>query len=402
MPCKIRLARLRSILFCFVFFAIEGCGGGSGSNSGGQAPTVLRSGVVQLSTDNSVTVSGLTASSVNLTGNIPAIQVGNTLVATAGHGFIRKVVSVTPITGGVTVQTTNGNLTDVFEQTDYTLSKPLQSSDFESVTATYPGVTVTQNRSTRDAGLTLSYDFKKMPLSGPADNPTVYIDGNMTLAVHLDIDLQIRHFAVQKFRCVEGLSGSVTANLKVATTSLDIKKDIEIGEIRGTPIPGPLGIPLVPTILVYLRASGSVSTGLVFSPSATVTASAGIEYDAGAGWQNIASLDKTFTLPDMPNVYASFKADICPVCTEFGLEIAGIAGPTIHVDMPYGEVEFTAQTSPPSVEAFGRIGVKASAGVHAEIFGFSADYSTPALIDQKVDVFHRVFNADGSIKLGIN
>jgi len=402
MSSKNRLARLRSILFCLAFSALTGCGGGSGSNSGGRTPTVLRQGVVQLPIDNSVLVSGLTDSAMTITGNVPAIQAGNTLVNTTGHGFIRKVVSVTPTAGGVTVQTTNGNLTDVFEQTDYTLAKSLQSADFESVTATYPGVTVSQNRSTRDSGLTLSYDFKKMPLSGPADNPTVYIDGNMTLAVHLDIDLQIRHFSVQKFRCVEGLSGSVTANLKVAVTDLDIKKDIQIGEIRGAPIPGPLGIPLVPTILVYLRASGSVSTGLVFSPSATVTTSAGVEYDAGAGWQNIASLDKTFTLPDMPNVYASFKADICPVCTEFGLEIAGIAGPTIHVDMPYGEVEFTAQANPPSVEAFGRIGVKASAGVHAEIFGFSADYSTPALIDQKIDVFHRVFNADGSINLGIN
>jgi len=399
---KTRFSRLRSIVCCLGFFAIAGCGGGSGSNSGGRTATVLRPGVVQLAADSSVTISGLTDSGLTITGNVPVIQPGNTLVETAGHGFIRKVISVTPITGGVNVQTSNGNLTDVFEQTGYTLSKALQSADFESVTATYPGVSVTQGRSTRDSGFTLSYDFKKMPLSGPADNPTVYIDGNMTLAVHLDIDLQIRHFAVQKFRCVEGLDGSVTANLKVAATDLNIKKDIQIGEIRGAPIPGPLGIPLVPTILVYLRASGSVSTGLVFSPSATVSTSAGVEYDNGSGWQNIASLEKTFTLPDMPNVYASFKADISPVSTEFGLEIAGIAGPTIHVDMPYGEVEFNAQTSPPSVEAFGRIGVKASAGVHAEIFGFSADYSTPDFIDQKIDVFHRVFNADGSIKLGIN
>lgn len=75
----------------------------------------LQPGVVAIPDDGSVIISNLTPTSVTLWGKVPDLKPGAVIAGGPAPGIMRRVVSVTPSGNGVTLQTTDVALTDVFK-----------------------------------------------------------------------------------------------------------------------------------------------------------------------------------------------------------------------------------------------------------------------------------------------
>src|SRR5687767_2467957 len=90
---------------------IPGCGGGgSGEPDPNSSRVVLKPNVVVLPSDGSVALSGVTDSSVTLSGAAPVLLPGAILVSSSGAGMLRRVLSAASNAGMQVLQTEDASL----------------------------------------------------------------------------------------------------------------------------------------------------------------------------------------------------------------------------------------------------------------------------------------------------
>ncbi len=338
---------------------------------------------------------------LSLSGAVPKLKAGDVIVSGAGEGTLRKVVSVGKSGAQTTVQTAQAALTDVFQEADIKLKKPLGVGDFTTLTPLMPGVSIAQKPQVRLNSAAANSVFSLDPIqcnflqlklcaqSGGCSTGQVTVDGTASLTPQIDIDLAIRKSLLPPFaqvtraRFVPQLQASLNVTVQGNANVTFVNRSWPIAHFGGKPITVNVGgVPVVftPTILITLKLSGDMKAQAQLVATATLTAGAGVDYHVDS--DNSTHLDPVvFASPSFAfraSAGATFSVDLSPLHTNFDLKIYGIAGPYMDFDCPiiHGEIDFTALPAP------GELCVNASAlfrgtgGFKVDIFGIvKEDYA---------------------------
>jgi hypothetical protein len=375
-----------------------GCGGGRSSSP--SQKTVVRSGVMVLPSDGSVTITGQTDSSITLSGAVPSMQPGAVLVSGTGQGLLRKVVSTMSSGGNIIVQTTPATLEDVFQEAHIAVHRDLGPGDFVASRSVKPiGSRSTPSSDPLDIAVNLNrtlldHNGKKVELSGTA-----------TLKVGVDIAIDIGLTGISHARFVPNITAQLDATVTGSVEADLLDEKVLLTTLVGEPIDIQVGfvpVVLIPEIDVYAHLQGKVGAGLSLQSTAAVTVGAGVEYNRGSGWRRIDSIDRTATIMPVPSLFASFTAGVTPFSPEIGLKIEGITGPYVRCDCPTLQVEFKRTTDTPGTDVTASAIFKGSAGWKVDILGHTlGNIDYPTTVQAQLDLFHH-FNPDnGGLDVGI-
>jgi hypothetical protein len=389
---------------------LTGCGGGgvgklitSPSKATG---TVVQPNVQVLPSDGSVTVAAQDANSVTLMGNVPALTAGQVIVSGVGEGLLRKVVSASSAGGSAVVQTQQATLEDVFQEADIQFHKDFVASDFKAQ-ALRPGITIRNYAQPHDSGPsnTVELDFSNLTIGNDDEGNSIKLGGSASLTTSLDFDCQIHSFQLQSLKVAPTIASAMklSANIKGKVTLLE--KTIQIVVLRGEPIDVQAGIVpvvFVPILTINLEVKGSLETGVEVSMGSTASVQAGFQYQAGQLPTPIASVMKQFDASPQFNLYTSGTLEISPVDPDISLNLYGVAGPYVKVQLP--ALSFTAKrdSNPAQLELTGDADFKASAGAKFSIFGtHAADFEIGAL-DEKFEFFNQTIPFNGTVNVPVN
>lgn len=123
---------------------------------------------------------------------------------------------------------------------------------------------------------------------------------------------------------------SAGAHASVAGAASCSLSKTAIAQFRGTPVEfqvGPVPVVLTPNASVFLDAAAKADAKLSTGLSASISATAGVQYAKGAGTSPLGSFDKTFTF-DPPSLDAGGRltANLTPT---LNVLLYGVAGPEI-------------------------------------------------------------------------
>ena len=406
---RLHFSALFSIVLAFSMLSLTGCGGGGG-NSETPLPattgTVVQPNVTVLPSDSSVIVAAQDANTVTLTGSVPALTAGQVIVSGAGEGLLRKVVSASPAGVSAIVQTQQATLEDVFQEADIKFHKDFVASDFK-VQALRPGITLRNHARPSDSGPsnTIEVDFSKFTVGNDDQGNAIQIGGIASLKTSLDFDCQIHSFKLQTLKVAPTITSGMklTAKIKSKTTLLD--KSVQIVVLRGEPIDiqaGIVPVVFVPILTLNLEVKGTVEGGLQISMGSTTTVQTGFDYEAGQAPMPIASVTKQFDALPQFNLYGSGTLEISPIDPDISLNLYGVAGPYVKVQLPDLKFQATLGTSPAQLALTGAADFKASAGAKFSIFGtHAADFELGSL-EEKFEFFNQTIPFDGTVKVGVN
>lgn len=377
---------------------LVGCGGGQNES----ASAVLRSGVVVLPSDVEVLVVG--SSSVTLSGNVPTLKQDDVIVSGAGEGLLRRVKSVSRTRQGTVVETGPATLEDVFEQANIAFRRDMGASDFASMTAYLPGVTIGTKRSATDldrAPLEIELTLVDATLfeQGPAK---VTLDGSVTVAITLDIAIELDWTGLKRFRFVPTVVGdgnvTLTSNAEFELFSGKVLLGVLVGNPMVVPA-GPIPLVFVPELDLYARWDGSLEVGVEFTSAAEATLGAGVEYTRGAGWSPVVVLPPPeLALIPAGNVYVHISFDLTPLRAELSLKLYGVVGPYVGVDFPRFELEYTRELNPAATRITAQAAFEGSAGAKVDVLGqtlVEVDY--PGAVRQTFPFFQRVYPDSGGV-----
>lgn len=327
-----------------VVFLSAGCGGG-GAGGGGLSSTLpvqVRSNVIVLPSDGSMTITSSTATSLTLTGNVPAILPGDVLVCSLGTGFIRNVVSALSTSGVVTVQTTNGSLASVFQQATITEQETLGSGDYASAVgmngaSVGPGVaSVVKGHVLRPhTGSVEALSFNNFKIQ-QGSTTIATLNGSESFSVSLGIQVAINSNGVSSATFTPTVSTSSNLTIDAGTTGSYPTTTVQVAQLTGNPIDVTVGgIPLVftPTVNLYVEADGQVEAGINLTDSGTATIASGVAYGSGS-WSAVQNSAQSLGITPSIATYANADYHVTPLNASVSVVIDGDSGTTADVDCP--------------------------------------------------------------------
>ncbi|MEP6755173.1 MAG: hypothetical protein ABJA67_06715 [Chthonomonadales bacterium] len=191
---------------------LAGCGGGGGTGAGDTSNqfdlsfTRVNDFKVQptlaiLPTDGSVTIKSFTDTSVTLSGAVPALKAGSTILSNAKlsngvFGLLRKVVSVAAVGGDTVVQTTQGDLADVFQTANIHQATPFPNAAFAGLKPAMTGVSFGPTRSVpgskgRDVETTLPISFNSVFIQDSGGRVIAELNGEVDITVGMETNLEL-------------------------------------------------------------------------------------------------------------------------------------------------------------------------------------------------------------------
>lgn len=267
----------------------------------------------------------------------------------APDGYLRKVKAIRQEGNGVVLETIQANLTDAISQGSLQAQGDLQASDLRSAKALVPGLRVGARpvgvgpAGAIDIGDGYKFEAKfdetvldlnegdvkvKVRVSGG-----IYFNAGYNIGIGIDGPSLVppRVPSVDRFEAWIGFDQA--ARLRVSgAASAKIVKEKKVAEYRFKPACfsiGPVPVCVVPTVYLFVGASGEVKLSFDYAVTQKASAKVGAKWDDEDGWSQIkptpnfdTGLDQQFNVEAEMNVKAYAK-------TEGALMLYGVAGPTI-------------------------------------------------------------------------
>jgi hypothetical protein len=250
-------------------------------------------------------------------GSLAALQPGDILVSAAGEGFLRKVTSVTTTADEIVLATTDAELTDALIDAELATSV---GGDGKADTYQLPGI---------------NFSLKDYTLLGNAAITAKLVNGSLSFAPELDLDLSIADRAVQNFEMV--LRGRVSGrlDLEIVAASAEVGPEVVLWQSPPAVFYQQVGIlPVVETVttsvVLKVQATTRGHGRLSINADALATLEAGVRYTAAAGWDGVgdASLTAHGSIPE-----ASVTLDQVGVkawlAARADVRLYGLAGPFV-------------------------------------------------------------------------
>jgi hypothetical protein len=265
----------------------------------------------------------------------------------APYGYLRKVKAIRQEGGEVVLETVQANLTDAVHQGSLDGSDDLEQSDLASATALVEGLTVGVVKSTSsvDAGDGFRFEAKfdetvldinegnvkvKVRVNG-----SLYFNAGYNVGIGIEGCLDLPPVCVDRFEAWVGFEQR--AHLQVSgEANAKITKEKKVAEYRFSPkcfAIGPVPVCIVPTVYVFVGATGEVNLSFNYNAVQTAQAKIGAKWTEDNGWEDIEPTPAFNTSFDQQfNVNAGLKARAYTKA-EGALMLYGVAGPTIGAKM---------------------------------------------------------------------
>ncbi len=346
---------------CFWF----GCGGSSSSADGGQARPVVVSEAARVSdaeTRAALAAYDRDAGTLRFsrsTALLAKVKLDDVLVSepstAAPAGFLRKIKAMRTEGSEVVLETTQANLTDVITQGDLSAQTELGPDDLPDVRALPPGISVHRAAlGTVGVGdgysFGISFDQTVLDIDEVSDDgdervkAKVRIDGAIDfnagygVEIHidppnlnpLDSDFDLLP-SLERFEASIGFAQRARLHV-TGDANAHLTKEKKVAEIPYRPkcFPiGPIPVCVVPTLYVFVGASGDVRLSFDYAATQTAQAKLGAKWTKSDDWQKLdpkptydSALDQKFDLNGGMSVQVWAKA-------EGSLKLYGVAGPTL-------------------------------------------------------------------------
>jgi hypothetical protein len=281
----------------------------------------------------------------------PSLAPGDVIVAgvsaTTPTGLLRKVVSVSSSSSGVTVQTSTASLQEAIPEGAFSATATLTPNSVQAAsTAAVTGndaQPLNASAVTGNLGVTISkgnmaFGVGKVSVSGSASfsqAPTITFSSNWDLNnLQASVALSAQETATLTATATPGASGGLNIDL--------LDKPIFFAPI--TIMVGPVPVVLFPSLQFKLKVSAGVSGGSTATASVVQksTVTAGLAYDNGR-LTPTGSFSNTFSSPladpGASGISGNLRVSVGPVVT---LALYDVAGPQVNVD---GFLDYSIQPS---------------------------------------------------------
>jgi hypothetical protein len=267
--------------------------------------------------------------------------------AAAPYGYLRKVKVIRREGAEVVLETVQANLTDAIQQGSLDGADDLEQNDLVSATPLVEGLTVgiVESTSSIDAGDGFRFEAKfdetvldinegnvkvKVRVNG-----SLYFNAGYNVGIGIEGCLELPPVCVDRFEAWVGFEQR--AQLQVSgEANAKITKEKKVAEYRFSPkcfAIGPVPVCVVPTIYVFVGATGEVNLSFNYNALQTAQAKIGAKWTEDNGWEDIEPTPAFNTSFDQQfDVNAGLKARAYTKA-EGALMLYGIAGPTIGAKM---------------------------------------------------------------------
>ncbi|PWF42864.1 hypothetical protein C7C56_022075 [Massilia glaciei] len=318
----------------------------------------------------------LDATTVCLRGDTAGIGPGTVLISTEGDGFIRKVVSMSPLQDGIRLVTVQAGLAEAFSRLDVKLDKVFGLADFGQVIATGtpeiglkfrvpPALQKSAGATNVEvAGPELALSFNRYGASGSSG---VEITGEATFKVNPQWDISLEtvnagrsvlkyHFGINpnyrhSFTAKAVYGGAISMNADIP--------EIVLGRflIPNTPLV------VVPTLVIAANATGSAAGAFGTTYMASVSGGATLERNIT---RNVSTTNSYQPLQtgSFDLAESTLSVDATPSSMKIEFRLYGVAGPNFGFDAKgymSGTFERNAQSGQEGIRA------KVSAGLYANV-----------------------------------
>ena len=282
---------------------------------------------------------------------LAALQPDDVLVsepsAAAPDGYLRKVKAIREEGGQVVLETVQASLPEAISEGSLNANVELTPADLRSSVALVPGVTISAAEvgSQVDIGdgfkFKVSFDRTVLDVNEGPVKVKVQVSGSAYFNAGYNFGFSIRgpRLIPPRLPALTRLEAWVgfdqRSSLRIwGDANAKLSKDIKVAEQRFSPkcfSIGPVPVCVVPTLYIFVGASGEVSLSFDYSAVQTSYAKIGTKWTNGDGWKRLeptprydATFDQNFV------VNAGLKASVFTKA-EGALMIYGVGGPTVGI-----------------------------------------------------------------------
>ncbi|GIW38681.1 MAG: hypothetical protein KatS3mg075_162 [Meiothermus sp.] len=280
---------------------------------------------------------------------LDSLKIDNVLVSepssAAPYGYLRKIKAIRREGAQVVLETVQANLTDAIHQGWLEAADDLEASDLASAMALVEGLSVGVVQPTANVGDGFRFEarFDETVLDiNEGDvrvkvrvNGVFYFNAGYNIAVGIKPRFGIPPAYVDHFEAWIGFEQR--AQLQVSgEANAQVNKEKKVAEYRFKPLCfaiGPVPVCVVPTVYIFVGATGEVNLRFSYNAVQTAQAKMGARWTDSRGWEEIeptpafnTSFDQNFDINAGLKTRAYTKA-------EGALMLYGIAGPTIGAQM---------------------------------------------------------------------
>jgi hypothetical protein len=211
-------------------------------------------------------------------------------------------------------------------------------------------------------------------------NDQVVSDGQVCFSANFNVALSVGWFKVKHLTLSTRLGQTADLSFQ-SNVSWSSGVSIPVAEIYfGAITAGPLVF--VPKLKIYIGADAALGAGISFGATENSSLTIGVSYDHDNGWNPIARRETGFSSSARPTVYARASANGY-AALEFDFLLYGVAGtyakPKAYVGLDLDPL------ADPWLSVYG--GISASAGIKAEIFGYTLQHEFGSLFDYRETLY---------------
>lgn len=243
----------------------------------------------------------------------------------APAGYLRKVKTVIRDGETVTLGTTQANLTDAITQGEFTQAGDFLPDDLSHATAHYAGVTagihepdLTPEQIDIGDGYRFKVGFDEVALDvGNGDvqvkvvvNGELYFNAGWNVGIGIEPCFEVPPVCVDRFEAWMGVEEQLKVSIS-GEAKATLEKEIKVATYYFKPLIffiGPVPIVIVPTIEVFVGASGTVSLTFSYGVTQSATAKIGAKWTDSGGWQDITGFGIEFDDHDGFELAATMNA----------------------------------------------------------------------------------------------
>jgi hypothetical protein len=329
----------------------------------------------------------------------------------APSGYLRKIISATLEDREWVLETSQANLTDAVTQGVLEAHTDLNAGQVQRTDVYADGVSVEASKiQAFRVGVGENYNFQLhfnhvfLPKAGPNARGQVSVDGSVDFNLGYGVHVGISPCFALPPVCVDSFESSVgfdqKASLKIAGDAEgELGEDFKVATQYYEPqifFIGPLPVVIVPSLNLYLSASGLVTAKFTFEANETAVAKVGARWTDDDGWRDITNFDFGAAVPT-PTFTGALKPR-ASAGTTMSLKLYDVIGPEASLKAGV-ELDGQIPRNPVwMINGFltGQIGFR----VELPIIGTLANYQK-TLFDEKRE-FSRSENAKPTITLTEN
>lgn len=352
--------------------------------------------------DSGLTLGEPNGATVLISGDTSALAPGQVLVGSLGRGFLGRVESITPQSGGALVGYSQATLEDLFDYAELSFSRPLTFDMLESFEPSVEGLKLTPSAmqgslapSSKQGDATLAAFRVEFP-----DKEFIYgltLKGALEFKLEASLDFDVGEGwpsfgELQSFDFGTDAEVLGEVEVKYASKTTFANSAYLLGTLHFTPLvvfAGPIPLVFTPEVELYCGFEGTVEAGLMFKPFIKLSAGAGLRYTRDGGWDPYYDLDYDYSIGlTKPNLFGKIEVNGNIFSPRPTFELYGMAGPYAKFDLPLVKVEAQLQTTPPEFAITVSLGAKGSVGAKVAVLGRQLmDYESGTVFEALVKVF---------------